>query len=130
MSEITLKAIKTKDTISFRNKKEYLDFLKEIPEGEEIVISISLKRSLAQNKALYGWIKIIANEIGESPEAVKAWLLCKFLGCEETEIEGKTYTVPLSSSKLNKKEFADLLTQIDIFAAETLNIKLPNNQFI
>lgn len=130
MSEITLKAIKTKDTISFRDKKEYSDFLKEIPDSTELVITISSKRSLDQNRIFHKWVSIIASEMGEVPEAIKIWLLCTFAGCTETEIEGVTLKVPVSSSKLNKKEFSELLYNIDIWASENLNVRLPNKDSI
>lgn len=124
----TKQTFDNKNTVCFSNKQEYLNFISQFKDGEELLIEITSKRSLSQNRLFYKIIRIIAEHIGETPEAVKTWLLCKFIGCEETEIEGKIYTVIPSSSKLNKKEFSDLLTHIYIFAAEELHINLPSNE--
>lgn len=127
MNEVVLKATKQNGpTISFSNRKEYLDFLKEIEDGAELVITISRKRSTNQNALFHKWIGIIADHIGESPEATKMWLVCKFFGCNEEEIEGKTYTIPISTSKLNKKEFANGMNLIDLWASQELGILLPS----
>lgn len=126
MSEISLKAKKIGSTISFYNKSEYTSFLSEIVEGTELIITISRKRSLNQNALFHKWISIIADYMGESPEAVKVWLVCKFFGCNDTEIDGKTYTIPVSTSKLNKKEFANGMNLIELWALQELSIKLPS----
>lgn len=129
MSEIILKAVKRtvsdQPTVVFTNRSEYLDYLKEIPDNQEVLVTIAHKRSLDQNKLFWSWIKIIADYIGESQETTKVWLTCKFFGCEEKEIDGQIYTIPVSTSKLNKKDFANGLTQMNIFAFEKLNIILP-----
>lgn len=130
MSEITLKAIKVKDTISFRNKKEYLDFLKEIPDSTELVITISSKRSLDQNKLFHKLVSLCSEQMGISFDEGKVWLVCKFFGCTETTIENSVYTIPVSTSKLNKKEFAVGLTNLIIFATEELGIQLENKHDI
>lgn len=131
--EITLKAILVLNngvpSVSFRNKKEYLDFLKEIPVGEELVIDIAVKRSLSQNRLFHKIISLIASHIGESFEATKHWIVCKFFGCIETEIDGQAISTPVSTSKLNKEKFAEGLTNTIIFAEE-LGIKVPQHEIL
>ncbi|NDB85277.1 MAG: hypothetical protein EB127_21630 [Alphaproteobacteria bacterium] len=127
--EIILKASK-----QTRNNKAYVnlpssqlqEFLKDIPDGKELVVEISLKRTLSQNRLLHKIINIVADYMGESFEATKAYIVCKFFGCTETTIDDRVYTVPVSTSKLNKKEFAQGLTNLYIWAEEN-NIKLPSN---
>ena len=130
MSEITLKAIKVKDTVSFRDRKEYLDFLKEIPEGTEILIKISDKRSLNQNSIYHAWITLIASEIGESFDTTKIYLTCRFFGCTEKEVDGIVLTIPVSTSRLDKKTFAEGLQSLYLWALEDLNMALPNKDTI
>lgn len=130
MSEITLKAIKTNNTVSFKNLNEYREFLKEIPDGTEILIRISDKRSLDQNSIYHAWITLIASEIGESFDTTKIYLTCRFFGCTEKEVDGLVLTVPVSTSRLDKKTFAEGLTNLYLWALEDLNMTLPNKDTI
>lgn len=131
MNEITLKAIRKEreglPSLEFP-KGEYYSFLREIPLNAEMVITISRKRSLNQNALFHKWINIISSEIGEDSEVVKYWLKCKFLGCEEKEIDGHTYSIPPETSKLNKQEMSDFMQRVYIFAAEELHVNLPSNE--
>lgn len=128
--ELILKGSKqTKDNKPYAKlpSKELQDFLKDLVDGEELVIEISIKRSLGQNRLFHKIVNIVADYIGESFEATKAYLVCKFFGCTEVVIENNSYTVPVSTSKLNKKEFAQGLTNLYIWADEN-NIKLPKQE--
>ena len=128
--EKTFKAIKTNNTVSFRNLNEYREFLKEIPDGTEILIRISDKRSLDQNSIYHAWITLIASEIGESFDTTKIYLTCRFFGCTEKEVDGLVLTVPVSTSRLDKKTFAEGLTNLYLWALEDLNMTLPNKDTI
>lgn len=128
--ELILKGSKqTKDNKPYAKlpSKELQEFLKDLVDGEELVIEISIKRSLGQNRLFHKIVNIVADYIGESFEATKAYLVCKFFGCTEVVIENNSYTVPVSTSKLNKKEFAQGLTNLYIWADEN-NIKLPKQE--
>lgn len=128
--EKTFKAIKTNNTVSFKNLNEYREFLKEIPDGTEILIRISDKRSLDQNSIYHAWITLIASEIGESFDVTKIYLTCRFFGCTEKEVDGLVLTVPVSTSRLDKKTFAEGLTNLYLWALEDLNMTLPNKDTI
>lgn len=128
--EKTFKAIKTNNTVSFKNLNEYREFLKEIPDGTEILIRISDKRSLDQNSIYHAWITLIASEIGESFDTTKIYLTCRFFGCTEKEVDGLVLTVPVSTSRLDKKTFAEGLTNLYLWALEDLNMTLPNKDTI
>lgn len=128
--EKTFKAIKTANGISFRDAKELREFSDPIEIGTELVITISSKRSLDQNRLFHKLVTMVASEVGESFEATKVWLVCRFFGCNETEIEGNVYTVPVSTSKLNKREFAEGLTNLIIFAEQELGIVVPDSNSI
>ena len=117
-------------TISFSSKKDYLDYISQFNDGEEVLVEILSKRTLSQNRIFHLWIKCIASHIGESFEAVRMWMVCKHFGCEEKEIEGKLYNIPCSTSRLSKQEFTESLQSMYIWALEELNIALPNNDNI
>lgn len=128
--ELILKGSKqTKDNKPYAKlpSKELQEFLKDLVDGEELVIEISIKRSPGQNRLFHKIVNIVADYIGESFEATKAYLVCKFFGCTEVVIDNNSYTVPVSTSKLNKKEFAQGLTNLYIWADEN-NIKLPKQE--
>ena len=63
--------------------KQLQMWLSELKDGEELVISVATKRSSNQNRLFHQWVGLIADYIGESPEVVKMYLKCKFLGCIE-----------------------------------------------
>lgn len=128
--EKTFKAIKIScnktPSISFSDKNEYKDFLKEIPDGAELLITVSSKRTLDQNRLFHKLVSLCSEEMAISFDAAKVWLVCKFFGCNEVVIENSTYTIPVSTSTLNKKEFALGLTNLIIFATEELSIQLED----
>lgn len=107
--------------------KQLQMWLSELKDGEELVISVATKRSSNQNRLFHQWVGLIADYIGESPEVVKMYLKCKFLGCIEEEIEGVVYKIPPETSKLNKKQMSDFMQQVYIFATTEMEIKLPTN---
>lgn len=131
---MTLKAtkqtIKGLPTIIFSNKQEYINHISDFNDGEEVLVELSSKRSLSQNRIFHLWIKCIASEVGESFEVVRMWMICKHFGCEEKEIEGKLYNIPCSTSRLSKQEFTESLQNMYIWALEDLNMTLPNKDTI
>lgn len=125
-----IKATKqTKEGIPYLafGKEKYLEFLSTMSDGTEVIIDILAKRSLSQNKLLHLWIGILASEWGEPSAHVKAKLVCDFFGCEEIEYNGKSYIVPVSTSTLDKKTFAEGLTNMYIWALENgYNLPSPD----
>lgn len=133
MEDLVIKATKQKKIggevyISF-SKDEYWKWLDQFEDGHELLITISSKRSLGQNALLHKCIAIIADYMGEDFDIVKHYLVCRFFGYKETEMEGVVYKVPVSTSRLSKKDFASGLTKLYIFAQEE-NIKLPETDII
>ena len=108
--------------------KQLQKWLAELKDGEEIIISVSTKRSSNQNAMFHKWCALVGDYMGENPETVKMWLKCKFLGCVEEEIEGVIYQIPPETSKLNKKQMSDFMQQVYIFATAEMEIKLPSNE--
>lgn len=110
-------------------KQEYWKWLEQLPDGYEILITLSDKRNLGQNALFHKCIAIIADYMGEEFDTIKYYLVCKFFGYKEEEIEGTTCKIPVSTSRLSKKEFAKGLNKLYIFADE-INVKLPETDII
>lgn len=109
------------------DKSAYLATLKEVADGTEVLIEILIKRSLSQNKLLHLWLQILSTETGCTPEEAKVIYVCKFFGCEEVKYNGEVYTVPVSTSLLDKKAFANGLTSMYIWALENgFNLPSPD----
>lgn len=111
-------------------KTEYWRWLEQFPDGESLVITISNKRSVGQNSLYHKWISIIANEIGEDTATTKAYLSYRFLGFTEKEIDGIIVKTPYSTSKLGKKDFNNLMEQVNAWALQELNVILPSNEYL
>lgn len=98
-------------------------------EGKRVEITIQkLKstRSLQQNRLWWLYVTIIAKEVGYSKEEMHEILKFKFLKREKVdEKTGEVFEYIGSTTKLNKTEFADMVTDLIRFAAETFNIILP-----
>lgn len=111
-------------------KKEYWKWLEQFEDGKELVITISDKRSLGKNAALHGWIKTLADETGETFDTMKYWVVITNFGYTIKEIDGQEYKVPVSTSKLNNKEFGQGLTKTYLWALETFNVSLPSSPYM
>lgn len=126
MNEITVKGTKQERDglpwVSFP-KEKYHEFLSNLKNGEELVITIAVKRSPSQNRMFHAMVKVISDAIGEPDlEACKAWLVCKFFGCREVEIGGERITVPVRTSELSKEEFSVGYQRMEAWALTELGI--------
>lgn len=91
-------------------------------------------RSLSQNKYYWGCVvQIISDELGYTKDEVHEIIKHRFLS-ENRIIKGKTGEVHVSLSKstteLDTKQWEDLMSQIRIWASQTLGIYImePNEQ--
>ncbi len=110
-------------------KTEYWKWLEELADGEQLVLTLSDKRSLSKNRALHGWIKILADETGETFDNMKYWVVVTNFGYTIKEIDGVECKVPVSTSKLKNKDFSTGLTKTYIWALETFKVTLPSNDY-
>lgn len=133
MEDLVLKATKqTKDNKPYVNfpKEEYWQWLEQVEDGNELIVTISDRRSLGKNAALHGWIHILADETGEDFDTMKYWVVITNFGYTIKEIDGQEYKVPISTSKLNNKKFGQGLTKTYIWALEKFNVTLPSNDYM
>jgi hypothetical protein len=90
------------------------------------------KRSLDQNKRLHAML----NEISQSAylngrryemEAWKEFYRSRFIGTEEIELpDGRRIERGISTTALNKQEFADFMTAIESHATQNFGIEFTN----
>ncbi len=97
--------------------------------GKRVEITIQkLKstRSLQQNRLWWLYVTIISKEIGYSKEEFHEILKYKFLKREKVfEKTGEIFEYIGSTAKLSKTEFADMVTNLIRWSAETFGIILP-----
>lgn len=106
------------------------------PRGKavEIIIKPHRKhRTLAQNALFHAWMTEIAKHYAEThgdwhpPEVWKEYLKRLFLGEKaHTMPDGRVVTTTRGTSDLKVDEFAAFLDQIDMWAAQELELMLPH----
>ena len=98
-------------------------------EGKRVEINIARKkskRSNQQNRLMWVYATILADEIGMSKNEVHEILKYKFLQKEEMkEKTGEVLKYIGSTTTLTKSEFIDLIDNVIRWAAEFFNVVLP-----
>lgn len=57
--------------------------------------------------------------VQHSPEVWHTYFKSRFLGCDDVRMpNGKTLTIPRSSAELDVSEFAEFMTQVEVWANE------------
>jgi len=90
------------------------------------------RRSLAQNRLYWWWLKKIADHINASQgttfsdEDLHEWLKRRFLGAEVVELQGERVEVRKSTRKLSTQQMTEYLEQIDWYCTEHLQLILPH----
>jgi hypothetical protein len=128
------------------NRKVWDNFLQAVQAEKErlfaadtslelVVRPYRRRRSLAQNRCLHGWCKIIADFVEEHhgdrimPEAWKEWFKAQVLGQTEVEMpDGTIRAITKPSSKVTVEEFKELLDYMDRWCAERLQLELPRTE--
>lgn len=122
-------------TFFLRNKS---NFEREISQFKDCEIEVTFekkrsKRSWLQNRYYWGvcvsMIQERFKELGTdcSKEDVHCFLRSKFLYKElVNEKDGEIMQIPRSTTDLNKSEFSEYIGKIQMFAAETLDLIIPD----
>ena len=84
-------------------------------------------RTLLENQTFWGWIRIISEETGQDQKALYQYFTEKFnpLGCTYFS-DGRFASG--GTSKLNTKQFAQMLTEIKAEVASEFGINLPTSK--
>lgn len=99
-------------------------------EGKEAMVSVKKKtkrRSNPQNKYLWGVVyALIADHIGEDPESVHDLMKVKFNFKHITTESGKELKMPQTTTKLTTDAFEVYWKSIQRWAAEFLELYIPD----
>lgn len=115
--------IKGTDDVSLITQK--VDLLQNGKAYTVTIFPRKTKRSLAQNRTLWLWLKCIGENTGNSIQDLHDVYCDKFL-CRKIVYNGEQIVASRSTSQLNTQEFADFLTQIHAHALVELGIELPD----
>lgn len=111
-----------------RNRKLLAETLLKF-KGKDIEIIIEKKRkkrSIRQNRLLWLYSTIIANDTGNSKELIHEVIKYKFLQKEKIdEITGEIFKYVGSTTELTTTDFAGFIEEIIRWAGETFSISLP-----
>ncbi len=116
--------------------KQYID---RLPLDKIFDVSISKKkvtRSMSQNRTYWMWLNCLSNESGNEKDFLHQYFSEKYLPYIQEEVFNQSVKRPVSTTKLDTKQFAEYLNQIQVFAGVELGCILPDpedyhwNQFI
>lgn len=98
--------------------------------NKDKVFSVEVKeyrknRSNSQNRLYWSWIHILAGHTGYSEEEMHEEFKVRLLGVEEKHVYGQKLIQPISTAKLNTKQFTDYLTRIELVAMQ-MGLQLPH----
>ena len=111
---------------SIRNNA--IKFLMDLDISELYEVTVHLfkdSRSKAQNRLYWKWIPYLADYCGYTHNRMHKELKVKYIGVTSEEIAGVIITEPKSSKKLNVKEFANYLREVEEFAND-YEVRLPH----
>ena len=120
--------------LTVRNRKQFDLDLCTLKDGE-YVLTLERKRSKRsgqQNRYYWFSVSLIRERFKElgtecSLEDVHAFLRSKFLYNELiNEKTGEVLQIPRSTTELNKSDFGEYVDRIKIFAAESMDLYIPD----
>jgi len=108
------------------------DYFVANPKVDKAIVEIKedkLTRSDAQNKLLWVWNTIIADEVGELKDDMHFKLVSKILGVKTVKgFDGQNMDRPVETKKLKVAEMKDYLEKLDMFIAGW-GIVLPHPEY-
>lgn len=111
------------------DRKSVASYIEKLPDGKQYDVSVSLRRkirSLPQNSLYWLWIGCICAETGNEKKDLHEVFSVMYLPIETNVIFGHSIERPISTTKLNTKQFTDYLDRIQQFASSELGIILPD----
>lgn len=119
------------------DRQYFMQMLSDFGAGTKLKLSVEHyhpQRSLKQNNAFYLWVDLLAEELSIEPERLKELLKYKFTRRPLLDKKGEEvidestgeveWYVP-STADLDKKEFAEFMDKIHLWAIEFANYELP-----
>lgn len=84
-----------------------------------------VNRTTQQNNLYWQWIGIISQHTGNSADMLHLYFKKKFLGVKYVDVLDGCVETICDSHTLSVGDFADYMTQVQVFAATELGIILP-----
>lgn len=113
--------------LEYTNKEALKEWMKTLPEGEDLVIKFNIAKSYKSNRQLrllYACFRQIAYQTGESVENIKLILKLKAGLCFSHTIEGEDITTCKSISDFTKVEVSEFIQFTNEWSIGTLNLPL------
>jgi hypothetical protein len=101
----------------------------ETEDGDyEVVLrKKSSKRSENQNRLYRVWVRLIAQETGNTEPDIHDYLRYMFLR-ESVTISGESVVKIPSTTELTVEQMSSYMRYVEVFAAQELGITLPTNE--
>jgi hypothetical protein len=134
MPEIVTTGFVRRGRLEMRNRKTVTAQLRRMKDCEVVITIESRKAARSQLQNRYYWgvvVDLISQHTGYSPEELHELLKAKFLPkklavCNGIgEIQGE-FVIGGSTTKLNKIEFGEYMDAIKQWAAESLDVVIPD----
>jgi len=84
------------------------------------------KRTNLQNRFYWAILNFIQHETGNDKDTLHAFFKHQFLDKKRFQLFGIEFDSDVSTTKLNKKEFTHYIEMIRIFAAQELELNIPD----
>jgi len=94
----------------------YFDSVIKIFEGKDIELSIKDwkdSRTLAQNRLLWAYYGLLESETGDSAINLHAYFKKTLIPPKSIEVQGVTFEIDGSTTKLSKKEFSKYIMEME-----------------
>ena len=106
-----------------QERSRFIDFVRGVLLDGKVCYEGELKkyqrrRSIPQNKLLWLWLAAIAAETGNDRNDLHDYFKNRFLPKERKYFFGKETWVPISTTKLNTKQFSEYLDHINADMAQ------------
>lgn len=134
MPEIVTTGFVRGGRLEIRNRKQFAQTLRRMRDGEVIVTIEPRKAARSQPQNRYYWgvvVELISEHTGYTPEELHDYLKAKFLPKalalpDANGVIVDEFVIGGSTTKLNKLEFGEYVERIRQWAAETLDVVIPD----
>jgi hypothetical protein len=125
---MTFKAIKQGNWFKLDNTESVQNWLNQFSQGQTLDVTIDkpkIKRNLSQNALLHKMFSEIDKVMFNNNLDLTKWqVLIHLVYCTVHEVKGQEIKLPASTSKLDMKEFAELVDKVNHFAWEEYQLDL------
>lgn len=134
-SDVTAFGTITDGRLYIRNRREFDQQIRQLREGCEVEIEVTRRRATrSQSQNRYYWgvvVHLISEYTGFAPDDMHELLKAKFIPKRLAVCDGNgevchEFVLGGSTRKMNKIEFGEYMETIRQWAAESLNVVIPD----